>query len=72
MKAGTISGSVGMATKIAVTNISKNQKQRRGGEPPRNIRPPHVLQRAKGTEIIGLEKPAEGPSDKTTLVSFEQ
>jgi hypothetical protein len=47
-----------MATKIAVTNISKNQKQRRGGESLRNIQPPHVLLRAKGTETIGFEKTA--------------
>jgi hypothetical protein len=54
MKAGTISGSVGMATKIAVTNISKNQKQRRDGKSLRNIRPLHILRKIR--ESWGLTR----------------
>jgi hypothetical protein len=72
IKAGTISGTVGMDTRIVMTNISKNQKQRHGGEYLSNIQPPHVLQRAKESEIIGFEKTAVALSDKTSFVSIGQ
>jgi hypothetical protein len=55
-----------------MSNISKNQRQRHGGEPLKNIQSPHALQRAKETEIIGFEKTGEGSSDKAYLVSIEQ